>query len=70
VKPHPWANVLGKKATFETEPERIPETHTAEAVTAELNYLAQGTGYKVKQVHIEVDPATGHRIARGLLSRR
>jgi hypothetical protein len=62
--------VIGKKATFETQPERIPETHTADDVRGELSYLAQGTGYKVKQVHIETDPDTGHRVARGLISRR
>lgn len=68
-QPHPWAPVLGKKATFETKPERIPESHTVEAVHRELDYLADGTGYKVKQVNITTD-ANGHRIARALISRR
>lgn len=62
---HPWKNVLGQKRTFKVE-EPIGDAKLAD-VKAELDALADGTGYKVAQLReAEVN---GQRIARALISR-
>lgn len=63
---HPWSSVIGKVASFELE-ERIPEDHKLSAVDHELQQLAHGTIYKVKQLQ-ESRNEQGHRIARALIS--
>lgn len=66
IQPHPWASIMGYAATFETE-ERIPEDHKLADVDAELQQLARGTGYKVKQI-VEARSTEGYRVAKALIS--
>lgn len=63
---HPWVGLLGVTATFEVE-ERVPDHYSAADVDAELQEVAYGTGFKVKQAKVETD-ANGHRIAKALIS--
>ncbi len=67
IHPHPWEKLVGVVATFETE-ERIPEQKTLASVDHELQELCHGTGFKVKQITESRDLATGHRVARALIS--
>lgn len=64
---HPWENLIGTVATFEVE-ERVPDHYSATDVDAELNEIAYGTGFKVKQAQVYTDKKTGHRIAKALIS--
>lgn len=63
---HPWAGLIGVVATFEVE-ERVPDHYSAADVDAELQEVAYGTGFKVKQAKVETDE-NGHRIAKALIS--
>ena len=63
---HPWEGLIGVAATFEVE-ERVPDHFSAADVDAELQEVAYGTGFKVKQAKVETDK-NGHRIAKALLS--
>lgn len=65
IKPHPWAEIMGRKATFNVE-EQVPPTHTASAVDHELQQLAHGTGYRVAQIHVANED--GRRIARAQIT--
>jgi hypothetical protein len=64
--PHPWSEVIGKVPSFDVE-ERIPDDHTIANVDHELQELAYGTPYKVKQI-VESRNEHGHRIARAKIS--
>jgi hypothetical protein len=64
---HPWAGLIGVTATFEVE-ERVPDHYSAADVDAELQEVAYGTGFKVKQAQVYTDEKTGHRIAKALIS--
>jgi hypothetical protein len=64
---HPWEGLIGVTATFEVE-ERVPDHYSAADVDAELQEVAYGTGFKVKQAQIYTDEKTGHRIAKALIS--
>lgn len=66
ISPHPWEGLIGVKATFEVE-ERVPNEYTAADVDSELNELAHGTGFKVKQVQTRIDEH-GHKIAKAQIS--
>lgn len=63
---HPWAGLIGVTATFEVE-ERVPDHYSAADVDAELQEVAYGTGFKVKQAKVFTDEH-GHRIAKALIS--
>jgi hypothetical protein len=63
---HPWKDVLGKKRTFKVD-EPIGDM-TLASVKAELDSLAEGTGYQVKQL-IEARNESGQRVASALISR-
>jgi len=63
---HPWEGLIGVAATFEVE-ERVPDHFSAADVDEELREIALGTGFKVKQAHVETD-ANGHRVAKALIS--
>ena len=58
--------MIGVAATFEVE-ERVPDHYSAADVDAELQEVAYGTGFKVKQAKVETDK-NGHRIAKALVS--
>lgn len=60
---HPWAGVIGHKRTFTLE-EPIGDA-TMASVRAELQTLAQGTGYSVKRAKEGL--ANGQRVARVLV---
>lgn len=64
---HPWEGLIGVAATFEVE-ERVPDHYSAADVDAELQEVAYGTGFKVKQAKVWTDEATGHRYAKALIS--
>jgi hypothetical protein len=64
---HPWEGLIGVTATFEVE-ERVPDHYSAADVDAELQEVAYGTGFKVKQAQVYTDERTGHRIAKALIS--
>lgn len=64
---HPWAGLIGVTATFEVE-ERVPDHYSAADVDAELQEVAYGTGFKVKQAQVYTDEQSGHRIAKALIS--
>ena len=64
---HPWTALAGVASTFEVE-ERVPDHYGATDVDAELNEVAQGTGFKVKQTRVWTDEKTGHRMAKALIS--
>ena len=64
---HPWEGLIGVTATFEVE-ERVPDHYSAADVDAELQEVAYGTGFKVKQAQVYTDEQTGHRIAKALIS--
>ena len=66
AKEHPWEKLAGAMATFEVE-ERIPDHYSATDVDAELQEVAYGTGFKVKQARVWTDES-GHRIAKALIS--
>jgi hypothetical protein len=66
ITPHPWDGLIGVAATFEVE-ERVPDHYTAADVDSELNELARGTGFKVKQVQTHVNEH-GHKVAKALIS--
>jgi hypothetical protein len=66
ISPHPWEGLIGVAATFEVE-ERVPNEFTSSDVNDELDELAKGTGFKVKQVQTHVNEQ-GHRIAKALIS--
>jgi hypothetical protein len=65
-KEHPWEKLAGALATFEVE-ERVPDHYSAADVDAELQEVAYGTGFKVKQAKVWTDES-GHRIAKALIS--
>jgi hypothetical protein len=67
AKEHPWETLAGAMATFEVE-ERVPDHYSAADVDAELQEVAYGTGFKVKQAKVWTDERTGHRIAKALIS--
>lgn len=62
---HPWKGVLGKKRSFPVE-EEIGNA-TLASVRAELNSLAAGTGYEVKQLREGTSP-DGKRTAKALIA--
>lgn len=64
---HPWEGLIGVAATFEVE-ERVPDHYSATDVDTELQEVAYGTGFKVKQAQVWTDEHTGHRIAKALIS--
>jgi len=64
---HPWEQLIGVAATFELE-ERVPEHYSAADVDAELQEVAYGTGFNIKQTKVYTDETTGHRIAKVLVS--
>jgi hypothetical protein len=64
---HPWEDLIGVAAAFEVE-ERVPDRYSAADVDAELQEVAYGTGFKVKQAQVRTDEQTGHRIAKALIS--
>lgn len=64
---HPWEQLIGVAATFELE-ERVPEHYSAADVDAELQEVAYGTGFNIKQTKVFTDENTGHRIAKVLVS--
>lgn len=69
---HPWAEALGRTASFELG-ERIPEDLPMSEVDRELQVLAaacpevNGRKFKVKQIASDYNEQ-GHRIARALIS--
>jgi hypothetical protein len=63
---HPWKEVIGKVRSFSTE-EVIDEDATMATVAAELNRLAEGTGYRVEQLREARE--NGQRVAKALLVR-
>lgn len=62
---HPWRDAIGVKRSFPVAAQ-IGEDSLAE-VKAELDALAEGTGYEVKQ--LREDTVDGARVARALISR-
>lgn len=63
---HPWREVIGKVRSF-TAVEHIDEETSMAEVAAELNELADGTGYRIDQL-LEGREA-GQRVAKALLVR-
>lgn len=63
---HPWEGLIGVAATFEVE-ERVPDHYSAADVDSELQEVAYGTGFKVKQAKVWTDES-GHRVAKALIS--
>lgn len=65
---HPWESIVGRKATFVVA-ERVDENLSADQMDHELQQVAHGTGYKLKQLH-DGRNEQGHRVARALISAR
>jgi hypothetical protein len=64
---HPWANAIGVKRSFPVE-EVIDEDQSLADVKAELDAIAAGTGYEVKQL-VEGRNKAGQRTAKALIAR-
>ncbi len=64
---HPWRDAIGVKHSFPVE-EVIGEDESLANVKSELDKLAEGTGYGVKQL-VEGRTASGQRTAKALISR-
>lgn len=62
---HPWRDAIGVKRSFPVE-EPIGDASLAD-VKAELDSLAEGTGYSVKQL-VEGKTSDGQRTAKALIS--
>lgn len=64
---HPWHGILGQKKTFTVE-EVIGKDAKISAISAELNKLSEGTGYRVAQL-VEGTDTAGRRTARALITK-
>lgn len=64
---HPWKEAINVKRSFPVE-EVIGNDESLASVKAELDALAEGTGYKVKQL-VEGRTSDGKRTAKALISR-
>lgn len=64
---HPWKDIIGEKRSFPVE-ETISDDESLADVKQELDSLAEGTGYQVKQL-VEARNASGQRTAKALISR-